>query len=158
MTTIFDFLYDNRSSKKTVSFAIAVEAAKMLLVGELTLGNTCYQHPLIWGDGWYSIFIKDEDEDNGIWYVSPKKFFEEKGYCPDGWEQEIPEEMDEDELEDFIDEFGYEPNAPEGFFYCIESGMRCDKDWSIDEQRNVLRKAGFIVDNVPKWGYERSRK
>lgn len=131
------------------------------LIGKLSVENKIEvkQNPLIWGDGWYAMLIGNIDPDDTIWYVSPKKFFEENGYCPDGWEWEKPEEikeMDEDEFEEFIDQNGCEPNAPNGFQYCIESGMSGDENWTLEEQKNKLREAGFIVDNVPKWHFERN--
>lgn len=130
---------------------LCLDCAK--LIGNLVNSYKIEQNPIIWGDGWYAM-LSEYDNDN-IWYVAPKKFFEEKGHCPDGWDWEIPEGMDSDDLENFIDENGCEPNPPKGFQYCIESGMSCVEDWTLEEQKNKLREAGFIVDNVPLWHWNR---
>jgi len=144
MTTLLEFLYKNRKDTG-VTIAIAVEAAKKLLAGELTLDKNEYdQDPIIWGDGWYAIYSNTDLEGEDLWWVSPKKYFEEYGICPDGWEWEIPEGMTTDELDDFIDLYGYEPNAPEGFSYCMESCLICDKDWDVNKQKDVLKQGGLL--------------
>lgn len=158
MKTLLEFLYKNRNKACScgVSMAVAVEAAKKLLASELKLDeNEYYQDPIIWGDGWYAIYKQEYDDEDGEWFVSPKKYFEEYGSCMDGWEQEIPHGMTVDEFEDYIDMNGCEPNAPEGFSYCMEMAMSCTEGWDIDKQRDILREAGFIVDNVPKWHWDR---
>jgi hypothetical protein len=114
------------------------------------------QNPIIWGNGWYAIYEEEEEEDDyGIWYVAPKDFFDEHGRCPDGWEWDRPEGMTDEEFEDFIDEYGCEPNPPEGFSYCIESGFSCNTNITLEKQKEILRDAGFTVNNVTKWYYNR---
>jgi uncharacterized protein YlaI len=114
-------------------------------------------HPLIWGDGWYAILDDNEDfqDEYHRWWIAPKKFFDEKGHCSDGWEWETPEGMDSDDLEEFINKHGCEPIPPEGFSYCMESCLEGYKNISLEEQKDRLKKAGFILDNIPKWHYER---
>lgn len=109
------------------------------------------QNPIIWGDGWYA--IPDNSNDELTWPVSPKKYFDKTGYCPDGWEGDIPEGWTVDELNNFIDKHGCEPNPPEGFSYCMETTMKCTKDWSFERQKEALIEAGYIIANPKdaKW-------
>ena len=114
--------------------------------------STNKTHPYIWGDGWYAI----PDIDYKNWSLAPIKFFDEKGYCPDGWEWEKPEGLSNDELDDFIDEHGCEPEIPSPFAYCMESTIECRKKISKQEQKQILKEFGYTVDNIPKWYYERN--
>jgi hypothetical protein len=109
-------------------------------------------HPYIWGDGWYAI---PDPDDGDSWCLAPKEYFLKYGFCADGWEWEIPDGMDADDLDDFIDIYGCEPQIPHPFRYCCESTICCDKDLSFEEQKELLRDFGFIVDDVPKWKWER---
>lgn len=118
------------------------------------------QNAIIWGDGWYAIYKegKEEDED-GSWALAPKKFFDERGFVPDGWEWEIPEGMTSEELDDFIDKYGCEPAIPNEFFYSCESTISSvSENLSFEEQKRILKDFGFIVDNVPAWWYNREKE
>lgn len=110
-------------------------------------------HPYIWGDGWYA--IPDMDHENN-WCLAPIKFFDEKGYCPDGWDWEKPEGLSDDEFSDFIDEHGCEPEIPNMFGYCMELTIECYEKISMEEQKQILKDFGYVVDNIPKWKYERN--
>lgn len=110
--------------------------------------------PRIWGEGWYAIF---DNECEPSWFVSPKKFFEETGRCPDGWEWDRPEGMTNEEFNEFVDEVGYEPKAPRGFYYGMESCLTCNEEWSLQKQKKILKDNGFLVDNVPEWHYDRNK-
>lgn len=113
------------------------------------------QNPLIWGDGWYAI----QHDANDCWYLAPKKFFDELGHCPDGWEWDIPEGMDDEEFDEYVDEYGCEPEIPDEFRYCAEVCISCtDEDLSIEEQKEILKNSGFIVDNIPAWWYDRGKE
>ena len=129
------------------------------IIGKLASENKIEikQHSLIWGDGWYAILDDSEDfqDEYYRWWIAPKKFFDEKGHCSDGWEWETPEGMDSDDLEEFIDEHGCEPNSPEGFSYCMESCLQGSKNLSLEEQKRILKENGFILDNIPEWHNER---
>lgn len=99
------------------------------------------QVPEIWGDGWYSIY----DAENNYWWVAPIKYFDENGHCPDGWDWEKPEGFSDDDLADFIDEHGCEPNPPRGFSYCMESCIECDTIASFERQKEAFEKAGYTI-------------
>lgn len=111
-------------------------------------------HPYIWGDGWYA--IPDLGGENA-WCLAPIKFFDENGHCPDGWEWETPEGLSNEELDEFIDEHGCEPEIPKEFSYCMESKIECVKEISMEEQKQILKDFGYVVDNIPKWKYDRER-
>ena len=118
---------------------------------EKIVNNT---HPYIWGSGWYA--IPDRDGENA-WCLAPIKFFDEMGHCPDGWEWETPEGLSNEELNEFIDEHGCEPEIPKEFSYCMESTIECVKEIPMEEQKQILKDFGYVVDNIPKWKYDRKR-
>lgn len=127
----------------------------------INLCNTSYQnsdanktHPYIWGGGWYA--IPDRDGENA-WCLAPIKFFDENGHCPDGWEWETPEGLSNEELNEFIDEHGCEPEIPKEFSYCMESTIECVKEIPMEKQKQILKDFGYVVDNIPKWKYDRKR-
>ena len=99
------------------------------------------QVPEIWGDRWYAMY----DKENDYWWVAPIKFFDEHGHCPDGWEWDRPYGLSDDEFDDFLDEFGCEPNPPKGFSYCMESCLRCTTGKTYEDQKASFEKAGYIV-------------
>jgi len=107
---------------------------------------TVEQIPEIWGDGWYAMYDKDENH----WWVAPIKYFDEHGHCPDGWDWEPPEGMDDDEFDDFVDEFGCEPNPPKGFRYCMECCISCKTIMSFEQQKEAFEKAGYVIKDF-KW-------
>lgn len=114
--------------------------------------NVNTTHPYIWGEGWYAL---KHHYDTKIWWLAPIKFFDEHGYCPDGWEWDRPEGMSADDLENFIDDYGFEPKIPKQFVYCMESAIKCTEDLNQEEQKEILKKFGYTVDNVPKWRFEK---
>lgn len=99
------------------------------------------QVPEIWGDGWYAMYDKDDNH----WWVAPIKYFDEHGHCPDGWDWDRPEGMDDDEFDDFVDEFGCEPNPPKGFTYCMECCISCKTIMSFEQQKEAFEKAGYTI-------------
>jgi hypothetical protein len=115
--------------------------------------STNSTHPYIWGEGWYA--IPDCEKEN-CWCLAPIKFFDEKGHCPDGWDWEKPEVLSDDEFSDFVDEYGCEPEIPNMFNYCMESTIECCEKISMEQQKQTLKDFGYVVDNVPKWYYERN--
>jgi len=104
------------------------------------------QNSIIWGKGWYAIYVKDQYH----WDVSPIEFFDKHEHCPDGWEWDIPEGMTEEDLEEFVDEHGCEPTAPEGFDYCMESTFEAKSSMSYEDQKKAVEKAGFVIKEY-KW-------
>lgn len=120
-------------------------------------------HPQIWGSGWYAILDDNADPEDAhpIWYFSPKEFFDEKGFCLDDpsdfWDlsAEIVVDGCIMTMGEYLEDNGFDPDIPEGFHYCIESGAECLVTGNIEEQKDILRKFGYIVDNVPPWAYNR---
>jgi hypothetical protein len=102
---------------------------------------TVQQVPEIWGDGWYALYDKESD----YWWVAPIKYFDEHGHCPDGWEWDKPDNMSDEEFDDFVDEFGCTPIQPKGFNYCMESCITCNTDATYEYQKECFEKAGYTV-------------
>lgn len=156
-----------------VPLSIAMQGARKAELGELeSKPPTWYkgehplwkkkplkQDPLIWGEGWYAIWLpkecvdEEEIDDSGYWCTAPKKFFEEKGYCPTGFEY-LNIDHSAEEWEDLLLR-SYEPEVPEEFDYISESSFECNQNISMEEQKEILKNNGFLVDNIPKWYYER---
>lgn len=145
-----------------VPLSVAMASVEKALRGELEVSDPTWikdinnTNPYIWQNGWYAILNDDSEENDVQWWVAPKDHFDERGYCSDGWEWKIPTALrKEGRLDEFIEEYGCEPNIPKGFVYCMESCIEGPSNKSVEEQRQILKDFGFTVDNIPKWGYER---
>ena len=138
---------------------LLIKGTKCKILEKSKLNNLT--DPLIWHKGWYAIYDDDNknyQDEYHRWWVAPIEYFNEKGYCAGGWEWEKPEQFknDEEAFEQFIEDYGFEPDAPKGFSYCMESCLEGPKNKTKEEQKQILKDFGFTVDNIPKWGYERS--
>lgn len=108
-----------------VPLSVAMIAAEQVYNGKLSIDPSN-----VLSNEWYAIYKIDDE----CWYLAPKKHFDEHGHCSYEFE---------------------EPKIPHQFHYCMESCIKTCKNITVKEQKNILQNFGFIVDNIPKWWYER---